>query len=134
MKKDSFITRVFQTGGLILVANILWLLIYYIARGAIYLLDLMRGLNDDLLQGVFGELLVPGVALYLSLKAGKSIFDKSLIKVGLILSIVLFFALYFSFGNFIKPIYDSVKFDTFFRIGFIVSIILGGVVSYCEDE
>ena len=133
--KDGLIMKILQTVGLIVSTNILWLVIYYLARGAIYLLDLLRGLDNDLIQGLGIELLAPGVALYLSLKICKSIFTNSRLKVGLVLSILFFFVLYFSFGSFIKPTYDSVKtFDTFFKIGFVISIILGGIVSFNEID
>jgi len=131
--KNNILQRIVQTGGLVLTANTLWLVVYYIARGAVYLLDLIRGLDSDLIQGLAIELLAPGVAMYISLKICKSIFTSSWIKVGLVFSILFFFVLYFTFGDFIKPTYNSVKsFDTLFKIGFIVSIILGSVVSYFE--
>jgi hypothetical protein len=133
MERNNILFRIVNTGGIVLTASVLWLVVYYIARGAIYLLDLLRGLDSDLLQGLGIELLTPGVAMYISLKICKSLYTNSWAKVGLVFSILLFFWLYFSFGNFIKPTYDSVKtFDTFFKIGFIVSILIGSVVSYFE--
>lgn len=133
MERNNILQRIIHTGGLVLTTSILWLVVYYIARGAIYLLDLLRGLDSDLIQGLGIELLAPGVAMYISLKVSKSIFTNSWAKVGLVFAILLFFGLYFSFGDFIKPTYESVKtFDTFFKIGFIISILIGSVLSYFE--
>lgn len=133
MERNNILQRIIHTGGLVLTTSILWLVVYFIARGAIYLLDLLRGLDSGLIQGLGIELLAPGVAMYISLKVSKSIFTNSWAKVGLVFSILLFFGLYFYFGDFIKPTYESVKtFDTFFKIGFIVSILIGSVLSYFE--
>ena len=51
------------------------------------------------------------------------------------MSVLSFFVLYYYFGNIIKPTYDSVKtFDTFFKTGLIISIIIGSTVSYIEID
>lgn len=134
-EKNNNLISILQTIGLIPTSVILWLCIYYLARGAVYLLDLLRGLDNDLIQGLGIELVAPGFAMYLSLYICKSIFVKSWLKFSVVMSILLFFVLYYFFGNFIKPTYESIKtFDTFFKISFIISIILGGVISYLGIE
>ena len=131
--KVTLLSKTLQTVGLIISSIILWIVIYYIGRGAIYLLDVFRGLDSDLIQGVGIELIVPGVAMYFSLNICKSIFSNSWLKIGLVLSLLLFFILYFFFGSLIKPTYEIVKtFDRIFKIGFIISIIIASVSSYFE--
>ena len=46
------------------IAFISWLLVYIAVYVALYLLDSMRGLSDDWLQGLFREWLTPGLGGY----------------------------------------------------------------------
>ncbi len=126
----NILKRLIQTFSFVCAVNIFWIIIFYIARGIIYLLDFTRGLDSDFIQGLFIELFVPGFAMYISLELGKSIFLKSWYKVGILFSILLFFILYFFFGDFIKPIYKIEDFSIFFSVGFVISILIGGLASF----
>ena len=133
MAENKIIQRITQTVGLVVTVNVLWLLIYYIARGAVHLLDLFRGLEGSLIQGFAIELVAPGFAMYGSLKFSKVVFVNSWVKAGVVLSVLFFFSLYFFYGDFIKPTYESMKtFDSLFKFGFIISILFGSAASYYD--
>ena len=53
----------------ILLALLTWALIYLIAHAGLYLLDMVRGLGDDLMQTVFREWVTPGVGGYAAIHA-----------------------------------------------------------------
>lgn len=57
----------FHTLGGILLAFIIWCVIYAVAHAVLYLWDMSRGLGDDWLQGIFRELVTPGVGAYVAI-------------------------------------------------------------------
>ena len=53
-----------NTLGGIFLAFLIWCVIYTLAHAVLYLWDVSRGIDNDWLQGIFRELVTPGVGGY----------------------------------------------------------------------
>jgi hypothetical protein len=88
----------------LIVSIVIFLLIVYIGRGIIYLLDMLRGLDNDFIQTLFRDILIPGL---LAPFVGVLLVQNSEIKIVIILKIILFFGVVFSLIYF-----DIIKFES----------------------
>lgn len=66
-----------HTFGGVFLAFIIWLVIYTLAHALLFLLDVSRGLDENLLQEIFRELISPGVGSYVAIVVVRKFLPKS---------------------------------------------------------
>ena len=96
-------SKTFQTLLSVPFTIVIWLIVYFLARGAIYLFDIFRGLDSQLIQGLFVELFTPGLGSYIALSANKKIFKQSNFKISVIFFLISFLIIYCFFSSILNP-------------------------------
>ncbi len=118
----------------IVFINVLWIVFYYIGKQAMYLLDYLMGF-PDIIQAICLELFFPGIIMNLLTKL---LPGDSMGFLTCILSLVVFFILFFFFGDLlISPIYFQNIGEvgqTIFKVGFIISIIVGAFLGVASSN
>ena len=76
------------------LAFVVWAVVFVLAHVALYLLDSLRGLSNDWMQGIFREWFTPGVGGYAAIIAVNKYLEKASLKwaaIGFCSPIVVFY-------------------------------------------
>ena len=107
----------------LIVSVVVFLLIVYIGRGLIYILDILRGLDNNYIQTLFRDILIPGfIAPFISVMLVQHSEKKIVVAAKILLFICVVFSLiYFDIIGFNSTIFHNNK--KYNLIGIILSCL-----------
>ncbi|HEX8334816.1 MAG TPA: hypothetical protein VF622_19485 [Segetibacter sp.] len=118
------------------LAIIIFNVIYFIGRGLMYLLDKIRGLDGDLIQGIGMEIIIPHIGGYLAASTSRQRFDNSIPKANMIFYSIMFLFVFFLVYVNLTPFYfknsDGIRQFLLWVLPF--AGIIGGLLGFLKNK
>lgn len=131
-KSTNILNQSFQTILSVPLTMVIWTVIYLLGRGAMFLLDKFRGLDNDILQGVFIELLVPGICSYYAIYLCNKLLAINNIRICIVLYLSASLAVFYIYPMIFQPLYfdDMSGLSDFLKVCLPISVFIGSSIAY----